>query len=98
MKTILELCNEQIGIITILFLWVALDVWGMTKRQNESVLSSEQTGALKGICAIEIMMGHIGSATESIFLFPNRKAGILFVGVFFLLSGYGLAYSMANKQ
>lgn len=54
--------------------------------------------ALRGICAIEIMPGHIGIATESMVLYPNRKAGILFVGIFFALSGYGLMYSMKNKK
>lgn len=53
---------------------------------------------MRGICSIEIMIGHLGVATESIALFPNRKAGVLFVGIFFALSGYGLMYSMANKN
>lgn len=46
---------------------------------------------------IVIMIGHIGLATGSIVLYPNRKAGILFVGIFFMLSGYGLIYSVDNK-
>ena len=57
-----------------------------------------QSLALRGICAIEIMIGHIGLETGNRILFPNRKAGILFVGIFFLLSGYGLAYSAENKE
>ena len=43
------------------------------------------------------MLGHIGIATQSVFLYANRKAGILFVGIFFMLSGYGLIYSLNNK-
>lgn len=98
MNIILELFNQQVGIIVMLLLWLLLIIIGLQKKQSGSVLSAEQTGALRGICAIEIMLGHIGIATGSIFLFPNRKAGILFVGIFFLLSGYGLSYSIANKQ
>lgn len=98
MNIILELFNQQVGIIVMLLLWLLLIIIGLKKKQNGSVFSAEQTGALRGICAIEIMLGHIGIATGSIFLFPNRKAGILFVGIFFLLSGYGLSCSIANKQ
>lgn len=61
-------------------------------------LSKENVLAVRGICAFEIMLGHLGVATESVFLYPNRKAGILFVGVFFVLSGYGLAYSVATNK
>ena len=90
MKAFLEQGCQQVGILVVIFLWLLLCIWGIKKRQEESVLSSEQSIAVKGVCAIEIMLGHIGLATGSVFLFPNRKAGILFVGIFFLLSGYGL--------
>lgn len=60
--------------------------------------SLKQTAALRGISAVEIMLGHTGLATGSIILFPNRKAGILFVGIFFILSGYGVAYSVEHKE
>lgn len=63
----------------------------------KNVLNFEQTVVIRGICAIEILIGHLGIATGSKLLFPNRKAGILFVGVFFLLSGYGLSYGIENK-
>lgn len=62
-----------------------------------NVLNYHNSLAIRGICAIEIMLGHIGIRTESIWLFPFRKAGILFVGIFLLLSGYGLIYSLENK-
>lgn len=44
------------------------------------------------------MMGHLGIATGFFFLYPNRKAGILFVGIFFMLSGYGLMYNLDNQE
>lgn len=53
-------------------------------------LQRDQAQSLRGLFAIEIMLGHLGIATNSFFLFPFRKAGILFVGCFFALSGYGL--------
>lgn len=84
--------------IVILFCWLALVVIGVSRKKvNERSIGSEQALALRGVCAIEIMIGHIGLATGSIVLYPNRKAGILFVGIFFMLSGYGLRYSVDNK-
>lgn len=64
----------------------------------EEPLNYNNTIALRGLCAIEIVIGHIGVATESPWLFVNRKAGILIVGLFFLLSGYGLMYSKNTKE
>lgn len=61
-------------------------------------LSYEKTLALRGICAVEIVIGHIGVVSKSPVLFLNRKAGILIVGLFFFLSGYGLMYSMQKKK
>lgn len=44
------------------------------------------------------MIGHIGiELSNELILFPFRKAGILIVGIFFFLSGYGLMYSLKNK-
>lgn len=82
----------------ILISWLILSLCGISINQNEQLpFSLKQTTALRGISAIEIMIGHIGLETGSIILFPNRKAGILFVGIFFILSGYGVAYSMEHK-
>ena len=59
--------------------------------------TKEQSQALRGISAIEIMLGHIAMYGDSAALFVFRKSGILFVGIFFALSGYGLAYSISEK-
>lgn len=82
-----------------IILFLALALVGITYERGyiEQPLNLENTNALRGICAIEIMLGHIGIATESPFLYINRKAGILIVGIFFFLSGYGLMYSTINK-
>lgn len=84
----------------IVLLWILIILWKMKYRADgqQEPFSKQNTEVLKGICALEIVLGHLGIATESVFLFPNRKAGILFVGIFFALSGYGLAYSVVNKQ
>ena len=84
--------------IIIVFCWMCLIAYGMKYSKQKNAFEQKQMMALRGICAIEIMLGHIGIATESLVLFPNRKAGILFVGIFFALSGYGLMYSVSNKE
>lgn len=84
----------------IVLLWLLIVLWKMKYRADGQLepFSKQNAQVLKGICALEIVLGHLGLATDSVFLFPNRKAGILFVGIFFALSGYGLAYSVTNKQ
>lgn len=84
----------------ILLMWIALIVYKSEYNRNlyENPFSKQNSIALRGICAIEIMLGHLGIATNSVFLYPNRKAGILIVGIFFALSGYGLMYSVDNKK
>lgn len=85
--------------IIILILWLTLILAGISINSDRQLpFGLNQTAALRGICAVEIMIGHIGIATGSIILFPNRKAGILFVGIFFILSGYGVAYSAEHKE
>lgn len=88
--------------IILLISWLLLILTGSKfadKNQfYKNVLSENQSNALRGICAIEIMLGHIGIATESLLLYPYRKAGILFVGIFFMLSGYGLSYGVSYKE
>lgn len=84
--------------LIILLSWMAIILIGISwKKDVLPPLDKNQATAIRGISAIEIMIGHIGVATGSLVLFPNRKAGILFVGIFFLLSGYGLALSADKK-
>jgi membrane-bound acyltransferase YfiQ involved in biofilm formation len=42
--------------------------------------------------------GHRNRETGNIIQFPNRKVGILFVGIFLMISGYGLMYGLENKE
>lgn len=86
-------------------MWIIVVIWGLlvlwkceySQGADLQPFSKENALVLKGVCAIEIVIGHMGIATGSIYLFPNRKSGILFVGIFFALSGYGLMYSVTNK-
>ncbi len=64
----------------------------------EPALHIGNSEVIRTLSAFEIMLGHIGLATGSLLLYPNRKAGILFVGLFFMLSGYGLAYGFDRKE
>lgn len=64
----------------------------------EAPLEHKNTIALRGICAVEIVIGHIGAASRDPWLFLNRKAGVLIVGLFFFLSGYGLMFSLRKKE
>lgn len=85
--------------IVILILWAALILYGIGRnKEGTPPLELNRTIVLRGICAIEIVIGHIGLLTGNILLYPNRKAGILFVGIFLMLSGYGLAYGYEHKQ
>lgn len=86
--------------VLIVMIWLLLLGIGVrySKEMANVALSRENTTALRGICAVEIMIGHLGGATGSLVLYPNQKAGILFVGVFFAISGYGLMYSLSCKE
>lgn len=86
--------------IVIVLLWLCLVAWGLKYSKTAGTVAFDKNTslALRGICAVEIMIGHLGIATKSAVLYPNRKAGILFVGIFFALSGYGLMYSLWNKE
>ena len=85
--------------IVIVFAWIILILIGIKPAEECFNVGFGRTNsmALRGICSIEIMLGHIGLATGSVILYPNRKAGVLVVGIFFALSGYGLMYSVSNK-
>lgn len=66
---------------------------------NTDILAYEKNISIRGICAVEIMIGHLGLELKNeLILQPFCRAGLLVVGVFFFLSGYGLSYSFLNKK
>lgn len=81
-------------------LWIILILVNIKilKIPRANGFTREQSQALRGISAIEIMLGHIAMYGDTTALFTFRKSGILFVGIFFALSGYGLAYSIREKE
>lgn len=92
--------KAEMSMIVIVITWLSIILTGIqyNKNKSDAALSAANSTALRGICSFEIMIGHIGVETGSMALYLNRKAGVLFVGVFFALSGYGLMYSIANKE
>lgn len=90
--------NKMISSCIFLLLWILLIVISLKYNKNSNPFDIETSMALRGACAIEIMLGHLGLLTGNIYLFANRKAGILIVGVFFMLSGYGLDLAYNKKK
>ena len=89
------------AVIIFPLLWIVMIAAGMKfnkKPSADAPLSKDQTLALRGICAIEILLGHLSIYTGSTVLYPLRKADIMFVGLFFLMSGYGTALSNDKKK
>lgn len=86
--------------IIIYFLFILLIFVGISRKSaiNGNILPKESTLYLRGLFAIEILVGHIGQITENLFLLPFEKAMICSVGMFFLFSGYGLSYSYQTKE
>lgn len=54
---------------------------------------------LRGILAVEIVLGHTyGHLNNNTLLYFNNRIGVWVVGIFFFLSGYGLNYSFHRKK
>lgn len=65
----------------------------------EQPLAIDHVLALRGILAIEIVLGHCyGNLPGTELLYLNDRIGIWPVGIFFFLSGYGLMVSLHKKQ
>lgn len=68
--------------------------------ENKELLTISQTGILKGIMALGIVLYHLAVQYNDnlIVLKPFKYLGFLFVGLFFFISGYGLTVSMLTKK
>lgn len=66
----------------------------------ENYLSVDETGSIKGMCAVFVLLSHLctyfADDFNAFFLF--KYVGAIMVGGFFFVSGYGLEYSMLNKK
>lgn len=83
--------------VYIIFLLLA--AIGSKKRESlptDKEALSELNG-LRGFFALEVIVGHV-VRYENNLLFPFGKFMIVSVGFFFYVSGFGLAYSLKNKE
>lgn len=65
---------------------------------NDDYLSMDNTGKLRGIMAITIILHHISEKTTGAILFPQLvHVGYMIVAIFFFLSGYGLMLQYMKK-
>lgn len=53
---------------------------------------------LRGILALEIVLGHTYGHVKDSLLYFNNRIGVWVVGIFFFLSGYGLMLSLHRKE
>lgn len=89
--------------IPFLLLLICITVWKLNYIGKEAFfekpLDLANVVPLKGICAIEIVLGHAaGSAPSGELLYINNRIGVWVVGIFFFLSGYGLMKSLHQKK
>lgn len=69
------------------------------KSWDDSFLSLGNTKMLQGFCAVLIIIHHISQVlSDSKQLSPFNEYGVLFVGIFFFCSGYGLINSFKTKD
>lgn len=65
----------------------------------EKPLQLDNIIPLRGILALEIVLGHTyGHLEDNAWLYLNNRIGVWVVGIFFFLSGYGLNYSLHRKR
>ncbi|MBR6483683.1 MAG: acyltransferase [Clostridiales bacterium] len=83
----------------ILLLFTGVKVSGIGQWQEEP-LSLETSKAIQGFCAVAIIIHHLSQALEERagVLGFFSELGVLFVGVFFFFSGYGLYTSLKTKE
>lgn len=67
------------------------------KLSEQGIFNKNVANKLKGIAAIGVVCSHVLSS-KSYFILKYFTKGYLWVGVFFFLSGYGLAYSSKTKD
>ena len=90
--------------VFLVFMLIIAAFWGSSfaypeKEKAESLLLEQKnTDRLKGILALIVMEGHIVKFGDFPGLFFLDKAGVLMVGIFFFLSGYGVMYGMEHKS
>lgn len=94
--------NSQYVLYALYVLLVIILIAGVKfagfKKCHEDFISLKQSKAIQGICAILIIVHHLAQRLQ--YAKPLQMfldAGILFVGIFFFCSGYGLIKSLRQK-
>ena len=82
----------------IIFLVIILYKAKIGKNINNSFFEKEQSKAIKGICCIIVFLVHVPKEYGNAIQDAIGSFGYICVTIFFLLSAYGLKYSINNKK
>ena len=89
----------MISIYVVLAVVLLLGVKVRIRGWDDDFLSLGNTKILQGFCAVLIVIHHISQIlSDSKQLSPFNEYGVLFVGIFFFCSGYGLIKSLKTKD
>lgn len=89
----------MISIYLVLAVILLFGVKVRIKGWDDGFLSLGNTKMLQGFCAVLIIFHHISQVlSDSKVLSPFNEYGVLFVGIFFFCSGYGLIKSFKTKD
>ncbi len=89
----------MISIYVVLAVILLLGVKVRIRDWDDGFLSLGNTKILQGFCAVLIIIHHISQVlSDSKVLSPFNEYGVLFVGIFFFCSGYGLIKSFKTKD
>lgn len=89
--------------ILFIFLFIFICFYGMKVSNSfllpEQYLSKESVNAIKGLCAVGVMLQHITLSLEKPgIMFPFGYVGFLYVSLFFFFSAYGLSQGILKKK
>lgn len=85
----------------ILVVVAVLFLWGVKSRKNsteDSLLSVEQTTALRGMAALGIVLHHLSYEVDGTVFPMLQRFGFLVVSLFFFWAGYGLRLSLRRNK
>lgn len=89
----------MINIYVVLTVMLFFGVKARIKGWDDGFLSLDNTKMLQGFCAVLIIFHHISQIlSDSKVLSLFNEYGVLFVGIFFFCSGYGLIKSFKTKE
>lgn len=74
---------------------------GIRKREkivdSKECINKKQTDILKAFCAIVVMLGHFAASMDGFLMNILNRGGVLGVGIFFFISGFGLMEGMKRN-